>query len=295
MYPNFICVGAQKAGTTAFYDLIKNHPDIELSAKKEIHFFEIDKNFNKGLDWYSGFFSNDKNKLKGEVTPDYMLYNHVPERIHQTLGKEVKLIFLLRNPILRAYSQFNFHQMKGVENRRDFQKVIENETIDYTNDTYNNWYDPAYYLSRGLYYNQIKRYLKYFSIEQMHFQLYEELFDESKQAECLKEVFKFLGVSDFKPEKAGHSNVTKVPTDGLKGELLFKIKQSKSVLRRIKALIPDQYYHYLRATLIKKMEKRPDKLSSETIVNWNKKYFYEDIQNLEKLIQKDCSIWFKQE
>lgn len=289
---DFICVGAQKSGTTAFYDLIKLHPELELSTKKEVHFFDIDENFAKGIDWYKSFFSS-KDILKGEVTPDYMIYGYVPERIYRTLGDKVRLLFILRNPILRAYSQFNFHQMKGVESRRDFEKVIENERLDYENELYNSWYNPTYYLSRGLYYNQIKRFLKYFSIEQMHFQLYEDLFDESKQKECLNEIYDFLGIRTFYPDKIERSNVTKVPVKGIKGELLFKIKESKKFLNSIKKIVPHNLYNKIRFYLIKNIQNQPNKLPKELIFKWNKEYFYDDIKALEDLIKKDCSKWLE--
>ena len=70
--PNFLVVGAQRAGTTWLDAILRQHPEIYLPVKrKEIHFF--DKNFSKGETWYSGFFPDDSAasdyKAIGEITP----------------------------------------------------------------------------------------------------------------------------------------------------------------------------------------------------------------------------------
>lgn len=289
-HPDFICVGAQKAGTTAFYDLLNSHDEISMSSKKEIHFFDIDENFMKGLDWYGSFFE-ENNKLKGECTPDYLLYAYVAERLYKSLGPKIKIIIILRSPAERAYSQFCFHQMKGVENRRDFFKAIDAEEIDLKNEKYTSWYDPAYYLSRGMYSNQIGRYLEFFGREQIHIQLYEELFHESTKETCLNEIAEFLGVSPFILQEAKSSNTTKVPVGGLKGEILFRLKQSKGLIATLKKIIPSSVYTATRQKLLSNMEERPERLSKKQIAEINNRIYREDIEQLNQLTNKNCLIW----
>jgi len=70
MLPNFLCVGAQKAGTTTLYEILKQHPDIFLPKKiKETKFFVFEEKYQKGKAWYeSAFFSEWKNEhAVGEV------------------------------------------------------------------------------------------------------------------------------------------------------------------------------------------------------------------------------------
>ena len=117
--PNFICVGAQRAGTTTLFNTLKLHPSISLSLTKEVHFFDNHENYKKGINWSKNFFKKG-NKINGEITPDYMIYNFVPKRIFETLGENIKLIFLLRNPSQRAFSQFNFYLNQGVEKKNKF-------------------------------------------------------------------------------------------------------------------------------------------------------------------------------
>ena len=294
MCVNFICVGAQKAGTTAFYDLLRQHPDIGLSEKKEVHFFDIDENYRQGIEWYKDFFdkSNAK-KVYGECTPDYLLYNYVPERIYDTLGSQVRLIFLLRNPVLRAYSQFNFNKMKGVEFGDDFIEIISRQELDLENRIYNTWFDPPYYIERGLYFNQISRFLKYFPKEQMLFLTYEELFGAKKNM-LMDEVFNFLGLESFQPKTTAKSNQSFVPRKGIKGSFLNELRRQKWILRSLKRLMPKTLYFEIRKNLVHKLQKRPDKIPKDK-VNWLlNEYFIDDIKKLEQLISKDLSHWYKE-
>ena len=78
--PNFLCVGAQKAGTTTLYDILKQHPNIYLPKVKELHFFDKDDRYKLGLEWLTKYFVNGyKNqKAVGEITPSYLFYEKVP-------------------------------------------------------------------------------------------------------------------------------------------------------------------------------------------------------------------------
>ena len=293
MCVDFICVGAQKAGTTAFYELLKQHPDIGLSKKKEVHFFDIDDNYQKGVGWYKEFFDKTEGKnVYGECTPDYLLYNYVPKRIFETLGAQIKLIFILRNPVLRAYSQFNFHKMKGVEFEDDFLEKISGEKLDLENTNYNTWSDPPYYLERGLYFNQISRFLKYFSKEQMLFLTYEDLFGSTKDL-LLNETYKFLGVEAKRPENSTKSNQSFVPREGFKGFLLNGLRKHKWILQCLKSLLPKTLYFAIREKIVHRLQKRPDKISIDQVNSILDQYFIDDIKRLERLISKDLSHWYK--
>lgn len=290
---DFICVGAQKAGTTAFYDLIKQHPKIQMSDKKEVHYFDIDENFQKGLSWYNSFFVGGESEiLRGECTPDYMLYGYVPERIFETFGKEIKLIFLLRNPVERAFSQFNFHKMKGVEFREDFIQAIGEEKLNLTNNEYIHWYEPAYYIERGLYYNQIKRFLDLFPKENLLFLTYDELF-KTEHEKTMSQVCSFLGLEPVKLENKAKSNQSYVPKKGMKGRILNGLRKNKWILNTVKKLIPKKIYFYFRSVFVSKLQKRPDKISREEQDRLLHKYYLEDIKRLEKAISKDLSFWYK--
>ena len=79
-----IGVGAQKAGTTLLYDLLKNHPQLAIGNKKELHYFDYAKTPN--IDDYLKLF-NGASKIKFEVTPSYMYYRDAIEKISKTNSK----------------------------------------------------------------------------------------------------------------------------------------------------------------------------------------------------------------
>ena len=105
--PDFLIVGAQKCGTTTLYDILNNHPEVNMSKIKEVNYFTMLKDHNKGLEYYSNFFNKKttKHRITGEASPGYMSHLHIQKLIKDNLG-EVKIVMILRNPIKRAYSQY---------------------------------------------------------------------------------------------------------------------------------------------------------------------------------------------
>jgi len=170
---DFICVGTQKAGTTSLHDILKNHPNIYLPERKEAHFFDIDERFDKGLDWWlETFFEGDKtNKKTGVFTPEYLYLKNVPERIKDVLGNELKILIILRQPTKRAYSHYLMSKRRGFENL-DFNTALKEENSRLKEDTYYNK-NHFSYISRGLYYDQIKRYIDVFGRENVKVFIFE--------------------------------------------------------------------------------------------------------------------------
>jgi len=173
--PDFIGIGAQRAGTTRLYELLKQHPDICLpSYRKEVHYF--DRYYHKGERWYRSLFGYCKGKIAGEITPAYIYDKKCAERIYKLLP-DVKLIAILRNPIDRAYSQFKFTiREKGYQGSfskflKDFKDAVE----------------------RGLYNKQIMRYLEFFPRDKLKILLFEDMVVNPNE-EMLK-IFWFLGVN----------------------------------------------------------------------------------------------------
>ena len=114
--PSFIIAGVQKGGTTALSALLCTLDNISFSKKKEVHFFDNDEKFSLGLAGYLGHFrswnltNNDEQEppVYGESTPFYIASREACRRISETIP-DVKIIVLLRDPVSRAYSEY---QMK---------------------------------------------------------------------------------------------------------------------------------------------------------------------------------------
>jgi sulfotransferase family protein len=225
MLPSFLIIGAQRAGTTSLFDYLLRHPDVagprgrdpSVSWSKEIHFF--DEKFGKGLDWYRSFFPleatraryrrHGRNLQAGEATPYYLFHPAVPARVAQTIP-DVKLIALLRDPVERAYSHFQLNRRKGRE-KLSFEEALaaEPERLKDVEEWLHGVAEelppsgrhrhPHHrhraYFSRGLYAEQLERWLEHFPREQLLVVQTEKLL--ATPAETYSEVLRFLGLREW--------------------------------------------------------------------------------------------------
>ena len=126
---DFIICGTQKGGTSALDAYLRRHPEICMAISKEVHFFDNEKAFCDGLPDYSlyhSFFSpQPSHKLVGEATPVYMYWRDATRRIWQ-YNPNIKLIVVLRNPIDRAYSNWNMERLRNRDTVA-FWEAIQNE------------------------------------------------------------------------------------------------------------------------------------------------------------------------
>lgn len=124
--PDFLGIGATKAGTTWLYQNLFAHPDIFMPTTKELHYF--DRRFDEILYVYTRKFKDVKGKIKGEITPAYSILNIERIKFIHLLMPDVRLIFIMRNPIERAWSEA-IHNLLRKDKRRSFEDV-PNEEIE---------------------------------------------------------------------------------------------------------------------------------------------------------------------
>jgi len=202
--PDFIIIGAQKAGTTSLYAYLCQHPQILSPASKEIHFFDGDRspgedNFEKGESWYRSHFPRKStlgiDKKTFEATPFYLFNPLVPKRIFKLIPK-VKLIVLLRNPTERALSHYFLEKRNNRESLPVLDALMAEdnrlESVIKKKEYRNKAFRYHTYKSRGLYKNQIERYLNYFSRKQILIIDSEKLSSDTNNT--LKQIFGFLDV-----------------------------------------------------------------------------------------------------
>lgn len=184
-----------------------------MSFDKETKFF--DRHYNKGITWYRHQFplTSTKNKLVGDNTPYYIFHPFVPERVHKACP-EARLIAILRNPIDRAYSQYQMERRKGRELNATFEGAIKGELeriklarIEVNNSPLenNHIHENTSYLSRGLYVEQIEDWLKWFDLKQLLVLESESFFNEPEKG--LKSVYDFLGLENIVAEDLTPYNV----------------------------------------------------------------------------------------
>lgn len=201
--PDFLIIGAQKAGTTSLYSYLKQHPKLHSSISyKELHFF--DSHYQKGEAWYRANFPIKRaNKLCYEGSTMYCFHPRAAERISQMLPN-VKLIFLLREPVSRAYSSYQ-HQVRAGREKLSFSQAIRQEAERIQSDLERIQNDPSYggksyryfsYVEQGKYSVEVKRLLDYFPKQQILFLDSHDLLSDPDRS--LRRVFDFLKVPHVK-------------------------------------------------------------------------------------------------
>ena len=207
--PDFIIIGAQKAGTTYLYHLLTRHPYIEPAAAKEVHYFDV--HFSKGEDWYRSHFPQPTWRegseiLSGEASPYYLYHPHAARRAAEVVP-HAKLIVLLRNPVDRAYSDYQHKYREGREPLTSFEAAIEAEGQRLRGEKEKMLADENYasrdyrrysYLSRGVYVDQLKEWHKYFDEEQILVLKSEDFF--GRPSDTMRTVCDFLGLPSWEME-----------------------------------------------------------------------------------------------
>jgi len=290
--PNFLCVGAQKAGTTTLHDILMRHPEIYLPNIKETKFFQDNSKYEKGIKYYEKeFFGRWKGeKAIGEIDPEYMYFEYVPERIYNHLGKDIKIIFMLRNPVDRAYSHYWMSYRRGYETET-FEKAIELEAerikID---ESYKNHFS---YIDRGFYAKQIKRYLKFFLRGNMFFIIFEEDFLNNRE-NTICSLLSFLNVDiNFKLHLNIKSNPCSLPRLKVLRDFIYKPNYVKKIGR---VLIPNKKLREKILTTLDKLNQKtikPPKLDENLRKRLLFTYFIDDIRELEDIIERSLKIWYE--
>jgi hypothetical protein len=212
--PDFLIIGAQKSGTTFLYNLLCQHPQGQPALEKEVHFFDI--NFDKGVDWYRSFFPpptwmDGQRSITGEASPYYLFHPHAARRAAAVVP-HARLIALLRNPIDRAYSDYQ-HKAREGRDLLSFEDAISAEEerlrgerekmlVDETYSSQN--YRKFSYLSRGVYVDQIAEWRRYFDEDQMLVLKSEDFFEDPQGT--FERVSSFLGLPHWETGAVGERN-----------------------------------------------------------------------------------------
>lgn len=217
--PEFLIVGAQKAGTTSLHAYLCEHPSVLPPTTKEVHFFDLE--FHRGPAWYRAHFKRpmEAGRIGGEATPYYLFHPAVPARVAGLLPS-CQLIVVLRNPIDRAFSHHNHERALGFEHL-DFEDAMAAEPQRLAGEEERLLADARYrsfahqhhsYLSRGRYAEQLGRWLEHFDRERLLVLSAEDLFAEPDKV--VREAQDFLGLAAFVPADLSARNArTYAPID----------------------------------------------------------------------------------
>jgi len=196
MKPHFICIGVQKGGTSSLINYLNFHPEIYM-PEKEIHFFDSFKELtNDFIEKYENFFKTNK-LIIGEKTPSYCYLRYAIDNIYN-YDKNIKLIIILREPISRAYSNFNQGKQIGkfseINLDEDILKFFAKQENDKLTDRGNNF--TKSHIVRG-YYDEILEYiLSKFPRNNIYIGISEEI--NKNKLKYYNEIYEFLGANKLK-------------------------------------------------------------------------------------------------
>ncbi|MFP4576017.1 MAG: sulfotransferase family protein [Coleofasciculus sp.] len=180
--PNLIVIGTQKGGTSSLHYYLSLHPEIYMCREKELDFFIAQRNWERGVEWYKKNFVGEA-KIYGESSPnytDYPRYDQIAKRMH-SIVPNVKIVYILRDPIKRIISHYMHWYGAGLENRSLSDALRKIESSRYTR--------------RCLYYMQLDQYLNYFPKSNIFIMTTEDLYN--KPQKNMQKLFTFLEVDNL--------------------------------------------------------------------------------------------------
>jgi len=213
LLPDFIIIGAQKAGTSSLYHYLAQHPFVAGAVRKEVHYF--DWAFDRGENWYRAHFPTAayrtvldltrKHRLVvGEASPYYLFHPHVPARA-QALVPQARFIVLLRDPVERTLSSYQ-HQVRKERESLPLRAALERELVTMPAEMARVAAEPGYnsdahrhfsYLYRGHYAEQLARWFDVFPREQFLILHSQRFFEDT--AQVFGDVVRWLGLPPWEP------------------------------------------------------------------------------------------------
>jgi len=306
--PNFLIIGAQKAGTTSLANYLDQHPDVYMSPVKEPNFFALEEpGASAGrqspvnsyeissIEAYRKLFRGVTTETAvGEASPWYLYSPVAPERIKRYVP-EARLIAILRDPAERAYSQYLHFLRDGIETEPDFLSALRAEAARLRDGAAADAAErdaAGAYLGRGFYHAQLRRYLELFDRERVMICFSEDLSRDPER--LLRDVFRFLGVDDsFVPAASTRHNAAGVPRSKLLHAFLTGRHPVRRAVRSLKPYMPPEARQRLAGTLAHVRQRNfatPPPLPPEAR-RFLVEAYREDVLRLQDLVGRDLSGW----
>jgi len=314
-HPNFFLVGVVKGGTTSLHYYLAQHAQIYMSPIKETNYFsrddidkslfsrdyvhdvniDLDRFFTSGMQHtihiahieskedYLRLFSNVREEVAiGEASNSYILYPGAAQKIHDTYA-DARILMMLRDPAERAYSQYIMNLRLGKTLTRDFiGEITEDDAC-----ARKGWGANHQYLAIGKYYEQVHRYLEFFSKDQVMVCFYEDY--RADVMPVLKSIYGFLQVDEnFLPDTSEKLNVAGVARFRKLNHWINQVGLISWAKRRLPRSWRSPFKRWMYSTNQSDIRDMTAE-EREFLVN----YYREDVQKLSKLLDRDLSHWLE--
>jgi hypothetical protein len=284
--PNFFIVGAPKAGTTALYAYLDQHPQVYMSALKEPCYFapeQSQRNPHSSWEGYLTLFRGVREETAiGEATACY-LWSRTAARNIAARIPHARIIVSLRNPVDRAFSQYLERLTIGVT-RNSFREEID-ASLQCSRDGNESFGYLWPFLEVGRYHQQIQRYFNVFPRAQIYILYYEDL--ERTPGPVVADLFAFLGVAPgFLPNVSRRYNEPQVPR--LVG-VTYLLKRS-GAWRYLRSLAPQPLGPGMRSLMFRSRGALRMEPADRAFLT---DYYRDDIRALASLLDRDLTSWLE--
>lgn len=295
--PTFLIIGAARSGTTALYDLVRQHPRVFMSAIKEPNYFAFE---GEPLDWrgpgkefvnnsvarwedYCALFAPAAEGMaRGEASPLYLWAPQAARRIKARLP-DVKMVAVLRNPVEQAFSHYLYARAQMIEPLDSFEAALEAEPQRLRD----HWQPLFQYSSFPRYGEQLERFYAEFPEDRLQIFLYEDY--RSDPAAMLRRIFGFIGVEDrFEPDFTRETNMGGQPRHAWLQALVMRPNPVASLAALV---VPPDARRAIRDMVSRRnlardaMPARARALLVERLSD--------DISRLQRLLKRDLSHWMR--
>ncbi|HEX6929793.1 MAG TPA: sulfotransferase [Gammaproteobacteria bacterium] len=292
MLANFIIIGAPKAGTTALYWYLAEHPQVFMSPVKETNYFAYGRDDAGRLVYgdpkihhfpvrseseYEDLFENAGNASAiGEASPMYLECPASAARIRDRIP-DAKIICALRNPVDRAWSDYLMY-LRQSGRRFDAARDLAPDAP---------WMQPdSHWVRVSHYHDALRRYFDRFPREQVHVFLFDDLRQDPRRV--VQEVYRFLGVdASYVPDFDTPYNTGGLPAN----RLLERVFNLQALKHAVEPLLPRRAMNRLRQLRASNLRK-PPALPAELRAQLGA-HFRDDIHKTAELIKMPLDAWLE--
>lgn len=294
--PEFLIIGAARAGTTALHSYLRQNPSIFMPAAKEPNFFSFEgealnykgpgadyvNNSVTDIDEYRALFSDaPPGNVCGEASPLYLFSEKAPRRIHHHIP-QVRMVVVLRNPIDQALSHYLYAVKQRIESLEDFAEALEAEEERLAAG----WQPLFGYSHFPRYAEQLSRYFNLFDRNQFLIRTYED-FQTDPQA-LIGDITSFIGAdTEFCPDLSNQLNAGGMPRSRLFQDFLMKPNPVTGLIARV---LPQEMRWKIRDRLSQFNLRRGIEMPPRARAMLRERLLPE-IEALERLLDRDLSTW----